>query len=232
MSNSRETVTEPEEGIPIRTALMLGLFALIVVALYPLLYPFISYITSIFGLITSASLSSAIELYLKISGNDPFSGEHPLLASLPYWSKVELFYIANIQICIVFLVLTIVVLILVVISRIVPGGLLRSIIQVSSIILAMIPFTVVTLFALSMFFYSYYLAWGQWSGSLVGYIDFAILVILCPVVAIHVATAIFAIWFFSGFFVPSALAFAGHNSLAARFLTGFWSILEEFIDIS
>lgn len=225
MSSDRQTVSETKEGVPIRFALMMGFLSLIVVALYPLLYPKIGYILSISDFIKSPSIPAAIALYAKFSGNDPLSGEHPLLASLPYWSKVKLFFLMNIQICIAFIVVIIAVLVLAVISRIVLRGRLRSIVQVISITLAMIPFAAVTLFALSMFFYSYYLAWVEWSGSLIGYVKFAILVILFPVVATHVVSSVLSIWIFSYFFVPSALAFAGKKSLSARFLGGFWVIV-------
>ncbi|NIT59197.1 MAG: hypothetical protein GWN00_24150 [Aliifodinibius sp.] len=207
-------------------ALTLGVIALIVAAVYPLLYPAIGYITSIFGFIKDPSLVNAIDLYAKLSGNDPFSGEHPFLASLPYWSKVELKYLLSFQIYVILTAITGMVFLLSIISRFLPTKLLRNIVRVITIGLAIIPFLAVTVFAIGMFFYSYYLAWQQWSGSFWGYIDFVIMVLIWLVVAAHVMHAILDIWLFTALFVPSALVAAGKNSLSARF---FQFICELFL---
>jgi hypothetical protein len=143
------------------------------------------------------------------------SGEHPFLASLSYWEKAKLLAYATFPVYTLQGIVFVLVSLINLVSRIVPWSLPRSILQGGAILLAALPFLLISLWCLAFFVLAYVQAWAA------GLLTFVVVVVIWPAVAIKVVSAWVGVFLLARGFVPAGLAFAGRKGPASHFVGAF-----------
>lgn len=223
MASAFPAVETEEKGVTLRTAACVVFFSSIGIFAYPLIYPVVDYILSIIDFAENRNFKSVIDLYNTITGNDIFP-QDPVVEALSYWDKARILYFVQVTAYLSLTAITAIGAILFALSRLLPGRFLQSTMRCVALAVSFFPLVAIWLYTMAMIFISYYLAWQRWSGSFIGYLDFAILVAAFPVVWAHSMSFLIGIWAMTYFVPPSALAFSGVYSRPARMLRSFWSL--------
>lgn len=212
--------------------LILCVPCILIAAIWPLIYPLLDIVLAFISFGKAPGIFKAIEnfgpLYGKFSKTAPgffkgmaegaqqMSGEDPYLASLPYLAKAYLLAYVTFPVYTAELFFFVLVVVISLLSRLLPWKLARNVIQRIAILLAMLPLVAISLVCIAFFLLAYFRSKGI--------LDFIIMVLICPAVAMRVVSPNIGIFLLAWGLVPVGLVFAGRGSLARGVLFRFFRI--------
>jgi hypothetical protein len=208
-------------------SVILSCFASIAFAIiYHFVYPGIDYIIALLNFGESPSILSAVKEFGPIYGkldnaspgffkgmaeaSDQISGEHPVLAELPYMAKAALLINMSIPLYVLLVIIFLIVSFMSFLSYVLPWRYPKLVSQGIAIFLAFVPMLAVSLWCISSFLLVYIQALFS------SVIDFVFLIFISPAVFFRVTVAWMGVFMLAVFFVPTGLVFAGRGSLARK----------------
>jgi len=208
------------------TILVICFASIILAAAWPFIYPGLDYVMALIGFSGSPGLFKAIQefgpIYGKLSPTAPdffegmaeasqqLSGEHPALASIPYITKARLLIYISMPVYVVEVLVFVAVGFISSSSRLLPWQKVKTVVQVTAIVVSVLPLIAILLWFVTFIGIAYVQAW---SASL---LDFLFLILLFPAVLIRVVSPSIGILVLARYFVPSGLALAGEGSMATE----------------
>lgn len=209
-----------------RNTILVICFSIIFAATWPFIYPGLDYVMALIGFSDSPRVFNAIKefgpIYGKLSptapaffkgmaeGSQQLSGEHPVLATLPYLAKARLLMYVSIPAYVVEVLVSMVVGFISFSSRLLPWQKAKTVVQVTAIVVSVLPLIAIVLWCVTFIGIAYVQAW---SASL---LDFLFLIPLFPVVLIHVVSPSIGIFALARYFIPSGLVLAGEGTVATK----------------
>jgi len=213
--------------------LVFCVMSVILAAAWPFIYPGLDYVMALIGFGSSPGLFSAIRefgpIYGKLSPTAPaffkgmaqasqqLGGEHPALASLPYMVKASVLMSVSIPLYVVELLVLVAVGFISFLSRLLPWEKVKTAVQVTAIVVSLLPLLAILLWCVLFIGIAYVQAWFA------SLLDFLFLIILFPAVVIKVVTPWIGVLVVARYLVPSGLVLAGEGSRATK---AYESILE------
>ena len=185
---------------------------------WPFIYPGLDYIMAIIGFDSTEFLLKAGSLYGEINKNAPgffkgmaiateaLNGEHPAIASLSYMTKAELLLFLDAPIYVLEIILFMFVTFLNVTSRLLPWHKVKAVINITAIVITVLPLIAIFLSFIALCAIPYIQAWSS------GLTDFIFLVILSPAVMIKTLSPMIGVIILARYLIPRGLLLSGQDS--------------------